>query len=114
MGISADRVSKGSGVHECDLCAGVRAVQPERRIRTREQARRAVRPLERAMKPLISLSCALVILCHASTLLAQPRPAPPASQRVQPSYGQLVSAGYDLLKEGKPKEAYVAAMMPAS
>ena len=66
------------------------------------------------MKPLISLSYALVILCHASAALAQPRPALPASQPVQPTYGQLVSAGYDLLKEGKPKEAYVAAMMAAS
>jgi uncharacterized protein YgiM (DUF1202 family) len=66
------------------------------------------------MKPFICLSYALVILCHASAVLGQPRPAPPASRQVPPTYGQLVSAGYDLLKEGKPKEAYVAAMMAAS
>jgi len=31
----------------------------------------------------------------------------------RPTYGQLVSAGYDLLTEGKIKEAYMAALMAA-
>src|SRR5215831_3941575 len=51
-------------------------------------------------------------------LLAQhspPAPSdPPAkTQGTSPTYNQLVSAGYDFLKEGKLKEAYVSSMEAA-
>lgn len=53
---------------------------------------------------------ALALVLSGSAIAAQsPKPT-----KATPTYGQLVSAGYDLLKEGKPKEAYAAAMMAAS
>jgi hypothetical protein len=53
-----------------------------------------------------SVSLVLVWLAvSASTAFAQ--------SPNQPSYNQLISSGNDLLKEGKPKEAYAAAMAAA-
>ena|SRR5688572_14271262 len=52
----------------------------------------------------------LALVLNSSAIAAQsPKPT-----KATPTYGQLVSAGYDFLKEGKRKEAYAAAMMAAS
>jgi hypothetical protein len=60
------------------------------------------------------LSASVVMLLVAGTpsfINAQTVRA--SAEAGKPTYGQLVSAGYDLLTEGKVKEAYVAAVMAA-
>jgi hypothetical protein len=53
---------------------------------------------------------ALTLVLSGAEIAAQlPKPT-----NATPTYGQLVSAGYDFLKEGKSREAYAAAMMAAS
>jgi hypothetical protein len=61
------------------------------------------------LQSLLAASLALLLAGGTSSFVAAQNPPRAAT----PTYGQLVSAGYDLLREGKVKEAYLAAMMAA-
>ena len=65
------------------------------------------------MKHIILLMSALIVLWNSSATFSQSRPSGPTRRKAEPTYGQLVGAGYEFVKEGKPKEAYAAAMMAA-